>query len=192
MTNQRAAIALVLWLVVASVFVMLGGMRVLPPPLPQLVLVSLVTALVMGYAASRGFRRWVDALPSGYLVGLHLSRFVGAYFLVLYRDGQLPYEFAVLGGWGDIAVATLALLLLAAYRGAPPIGAVAVQLWNVFGLIDILFVVSTAARFALAAPESMAPITRLPLGLLPSFLVPLIIFSHGVVIVRGLRARRAA
>ena len=51
-------------------------------------------------------------------------------------------------------------------------------------LADILFVVVTAARLGVADPESMAALLRLPLSLLPTFLVPLIIASHVVLGVR--------
>jgi len=83
----------------------------------------------------------------------------------------------VLGGWGDIVVAVGALGIvllvpdLLARRGW-------VMAWNLVGLADILFVVATAARLAMADPASMQPLLRLPLGLLPTFLVPLIIASH--------------
>ena len=61
---------------------------------------------------------------------------------------------------------------------------------NLLGMVDILFVVATAARLAAADPESMAALLRLPLSLLPTFLVPLIIASH---VVLGVRlARRSA
>jgi hypothetical protein len=58
------------------------------------------------------------------------------------------------------------------------------MLWNVLGLADILFVVVTAAWLGVAEPESMAALLRLPLSLLPTFLVPLIIASHVVLGVR--------
>jgi hypothetical protein len=45
-------------------------------------------------------------------------------------------------------------------------------------LADILYVVGTAARLAFADPASMSALLRLPLALLPTFLVPLIIASH--------------
>jgi hypothetical protein len=54
----------------------------------------------------------------------------------------------------------------------------AYSIWNVIGLVDILFVVATAARLGLTAPESMRALLRLPLSLLPTWLVPLIIASH--------------
>ena len=44
--------------------------------------------------------------------------------------------------------------------------------------------VATAARLGLADRESMAALVRLPLSLLPTFLVPLIIASHVVLGVR--------
>jgi len=102
----------------------------------------------------------------------------------------LPYAFAVPGGLGDIAVAILPTLLL---LWGPPRDArrrAAYLAWNALGLVDILFVVVTAARLGLADPASMAALLRLPLSLLPTFLVPLIIASH---VILGLRLwRRAA
>jgi hypothetical protein len=130
------------------------------------------------------FRAWLAALDVRWLVALHLTRFVGAYFLYLYGQGQLPYAFAVPGGIGDIAVATLAAVLLVA---GPPRDArrrLAYGAWNVLGLADILFVVTTGGRLVTTAPESMVALTRLPLSLLPTFLVPLIIASHVLLGVR--------
>ncbi len=55
--------------------------------------------------------------------------------------------------------------------------------WNALGLADILFVVVTAARLGIVAPDSMKALLVLPLSLLPTFLVPLIITSHLLLIV---------
>ena len=189
--NDRKALAILsAWLVVAAIFTHLGGLRALPPPFPQALLAALVLFLAVTYALRRSFRSWLDGLPSYSFLTLHLSRFVGFYFLVLFDRGELPYEFAVLGGWGDIAVATFALGLLAAFRGGPTIHSPWLHIWNIFGLLDILFVVSTAVRSVIVSPESMAPLLQLPLGLLPTFLVPLIIFTHSVLLVRGVVAFR--
>ena len=95
----------------------------------------------------------------------------------------MPYAFAVPAGWGDITIATFAVVLLAGwpwlrrYCGA-------LLFWNVFGLLDILFVVADAARQGLIDPASMAVLLRLPLSLLATFLVPLIIASHLLIFAR--------
>ena len=121
---------------------------------------------------------------------IHVTRFVGIYFLVLYRRGQLPYDFAVPGGIGDIIVATLALVLAV----TPLAGATrhrAIRIWNIIGLVDIALVVLTAARLNLADPAPMRAFTYLPLSFLPTFLVPLIIATHVIIFARLARPQPA-
>ena len=48
----------------------------------------------------------------------------------------------------------------------------------------MLFVVFTAARIAMNSPESIENLLKLPLSLLPTFLVPIIIFTHIVIFIR--------
>jgi hypothetical protein len=165
-----------------------GRLSVLRPPVPQLVLAGLTVALLLGGALLPGFRGWLAGLNLRQLVALHLTRFAGIYFLILYARGELPFAFAVPGGWGDIVIATGALTLvllvpdLAARRAW-------VLSWNLLGLLDILYVVATAFRLALANPDSMAAMLRLPLSLLPTFLVPLIIAGHVLLFWRLRRER---
>jgi hypothetical protein len=148
---------------------------------------GLTGALVAAYWASRSFRDWLKALDLRAIVALHLTRFVGFYFLWLHGRGALPYRFAVPGGWGDIIVATGAAVLLASWSGFGRRHWV-LFVWNVYGLIDILFVVATAAAAGRADPASMAALLQMPLSLLATFLVPLIISSHVLMFAR-LRAR---
>src|SRR5262245_28677392 len=143
------------WLIVATALGAAGAVRALRPPAAPLVVLGLTAVvLVAGWRVPR-FRAWLAAIDARWLVGLHVTRFVGAYFLYLYAHGQLPYAFAVPGGWGDIAVATLAAALLS--WGSPHDGGrrPAYIAWNVLGLVDIVFVVATAGRLAVTAPESM-------------------------------------
>jgi len=177
-----------LWLLTAVYLGASGRVATWRPPIPQIVLGGLTALVLVAVVALPRFRRWVRALDLRWLVALHLTRFVGIYFLVLYyRDGALPYAFAVPGGWGDILVATLALALLA-ISGPLETRRRLVGAWNTLGLIDILFVVATASRLALADPDSMNALLHLPLSLLVTFLVPLIIAGHVVVFWRILGA----
>jgi hypothetical protein len=181
-------IGLGLWLVVAVTLGASGRLQALQPPLPQLTLLALTAGALWATARVPAVRAWALSVDVRILVGFHLTRFVGSYFLVLYGRGELPYAFAVPGGWGDILVASLAVLLL---LGGPPETVRRLRayvVWNVLGLLDILFVVATAARLGFAAPASMQALLRLPLSLLPTFLVPLIITSHVLLAIRLARA----
>jgi hypothetical protein len=157
-------------------------LSILPGPAAQITLVGLTTGLLMAFWSSRSFRAWVDQVPLKALIIVHLTRFVGIYFLVLHRRGDLPARFALTAGWGDIIVATGALILIlipAALNSSR-----AVLVWNTIGLIDILLVVTTAAGLAFANRESMSALTRLPLSFLPTMVVPLIISTHVAILVR--------
>lgn len=158
-------------------------------PLPWLAAAGTLWALTLATLGVAWFvrpiRAWATLVDLRWLVLVHLSRLVGIWFLVLHGRGRLPYEFAVWGGWGDIGAAAGALIILLAAR--PPMGRrgrTAVLLWNIAGLIDILFVVVTAARSGTTSPGSMAELQRMPLSLLVTFIVPLIIATHAVMIAR--------
>ena len=112
----------------------------------------------MALLKSRPFRDWLLALPLRALILFHAIRFVGFYFLWLWRRGELPFAFAVPGGSGDVAIAATALLVASFF----PANRRVVLVWNILGMVDILFVVATAARLGLSDPASMAPLTRLP------------------------------
>jgi len=175
-------IALMTWFFAAFALGDSGRLAVLEPPMPQMILLALTALLLVNSATLPGFRHWLAGLDVRRMVAVHLTRFIGIYFLILCGRGQLPYDFAVKGGWGDIAVATGAVVLLVvpgliARRGW-------LLAWNVFGFLDLLFVVMTAARLAAADPSSMRALLRLPLSLLPTFLVPLLMATHVWIFVR--------
>ena len=176
-----------LWLIAALVVGRLELLNRLPGPALQGILIVLTGALLACYLKARGFRAWIDGLDLRALVLLHVTRFVGVYFLLLYNRGELPYAFAVPGGWGDITVATLALLICVVPLKAS-IRPHAIAIWNVIGLVDILLVVVTAGRLGFEDMRQMRALTYLPLSLLPTFLVPLLIATHLMLYLR-LRAK---
>jgi hypothetical protein len=175
--------ALWLWLIAAILAGRLLLLQRVPMPAVQGVLLGLTALLVLAYRASACVRAWADALPLRTVIFLHVTRFVGFYFIWLYQRGELPYAFAVPGGLGDIIVAALALVVVFA-----PLAAAtrrrAMLMWNVIGLVDILMVVVAAARLGRADPLAMRALTHLPLSLLPTFLVPLIIATHLLIFAR--------
>ena len=178
-------VRLIFWLWLGTAFFVgqqLLLQRLPPFGLPAVVL-GLSALLLLAYFRLATVRAWVDALDLRTLILLHVTRFVGLYFIVLSRRGLLPYDFAVPGGIGDIIVATLALIVVFAPL-ADASRARAIRIWNVIGLIDIALVVLTAARLNLANPLQMSAMTSLPLSLLPTFLVPLLIATHLIIYAR--------
>ena len=188
MTRWRAPYFLLAgWFLLAVAAGLSGRSAQLRDPAPQMVLGTLTLLCLAATTWVPSIRDWVNGLDVRSLTALHLTRFVGVYFLLLYAKGQLPWAFAVPGGWGDIVVATLATLLLALASPTSARGRAAWIGWNLVGFLDIIFVVATAGRLFKTDPEGMQAMLRLPLSLIPTFLVPLIITSH-VVLFRRLGA----
>ncbi|MGZ5564373.1 MAG: hypothetical protein ACXWFY_04195 [Chthoniobacterales bacterium] len=173
-------ILLALWLGLALAAGACGLLRNARAPLIPAIVATL-TALVLlacGYAVP--LREWVTQVDLRALIALHVTRFVGFYFMLSASRGKIPVEWAVPAGMGDNLVAAGALALLA--MNASPRWLVLV--WNTFALLDILFVVLSAMQLGLHDWRSMAFLRQLPLSLLPTFLVPLIIATHLIIFVR--------
>ncbi len=172
-----------IWLLAALYAGNRGLLQRMPMPAVQGVLFGLTAILLLLCFKLRSLRAWIDGLDLRSLVLLHVTRFVGIYFLILYHRGELPYEFAVPGGWGDNVVAALALGV-AFWPMSDARRRRAMTIWNALGFADILLVVFTAARIGLTAPWRLLALTYLPLSLLPTFLVPLILATHVIIFLR--------
>lgn len=143
-------------------------------------LTGLLLATCFGFPA---IRAWVKTIDLRVLVLLHVSRLIGFVFLVLYRQGRLPYALAVPGGWSEIIVAAAALgLVFLPLRAS--LHRRACVIWNTFGLVEILVLVATALRLGFAQPWPLLAVRLLPCSMFPTFLVPLIIATHVIIYVR--------
>jgi hypothetical protein len=167
---------LIAWFFAAVALGDSGRLALLDPPAPQILIAVLTGFLLLNGMVLPGLRAWLARLDLHRLIAVHLFRFVGLWFVVLYGRGLLPYDFAVKGGIGDVVVATGAAVLLV----VPALAArrTVVLAWNVLGLADILFVVATAARLGMHDPSAMRMLLVMPLALVPTFLVPLVIATH--------------
>jgi len=182
--SAAIVVRFLLWWLLAAVTV--GKFQLLQrlPPAAIPAIILLITAGLVGlYFRFNPVRTWIDSLSLRTLVLVHVTRFVGVYFLILHHRGELPYAFAVPGGWGDIVVAFFALVVALA-PFAPAFRLRAIRIWNVAGLVDLALVVFTAARLGLADPQSIRALTHLPLSLLPTFLVPILVATHIVIYLR--------
>jgi hypothetical protein len=124
-----------------------------------------------------GLRAWLAEVNLRGFVAFHITRFVGILFLLMSTRGDLSPEWAVPAGWGDIAVA-LGALLIVVFMRRPETHPDLVRLWNLIGLIDIVAVVVTAARIGMRDPAGLAPLLRFPMSLVPTFIVPVVFATH--------------
>jgi hypothetical protein len=163
----------------------------LPPLAVPATTLALSGVLLVAAFRLPGLRAWLDTLDPRTFVLLHLSRLVGAYFLILYQRGELPRAFAVPGGMGDIVVAVMTLPVVLA-----PLDEVgrqrAIRIWNIVGFIHILLMILTVIRLSLTSPEQLRALTQLPSSLYPTFLLPLLIATHVILLHRTAGSRRAA
>jgi len=183
-TTTSVLILLLVWFLIALILGLTGRVSQIPFPLPQVVLFGLVVLQISLFGLLPGFKKWLFGLNLKHLVSVHLIRFVGIYFLILYSQDKLPYDFAVKGGIGDIIVALSALLLIIFVSSPAQKSKKIYLLWNTLGLIDIVFVVFTAGRIGMSSPQSIENLLKLPLSLLPTFIVPIIIFTHIIIFIR--------
>ncbi len=111
---------------------------------------------------------------------------------MLAARGQIATVFAARAGWGDIATAVLALILVAAGEPRTPLQRGLVHAWNAFGFLDLVVAVATATAVTLqGTAPGVAPVLYLPLVVIPTFFVPIFLANH-VVIFRRLRAASRA
>jgi len=186
-SSSLVLIILVIWFFISLFLSFTGKVSEIPFPFPQIALFTLVIFQLVLFNSLKNLKEWIYSINIKCLIAVHLTRFVGIYFLILYSQNQLPYDFAVKGGIGDIFIATTALLILVFVSSKNQIRDKIYLIWNTVGILDILFVVVTAARIGLHSPESIENLLKLPLSLLPTFLVPIIIFTHIVIYVRLLK-----
>lgn len=191
-TLAKVAMALLpLWLIAAVVATASGRLSRAPAgilPATVLSLTLLTTLLVLGTPSGRA---WASQLSLARLAWLQAWRVIpGAAFLILYARGELPWLFAVPGGVGDVLIGISAPVAAWAATRPGRAARAGYVLWSVLGLVDLAGVVRAAYVCTRADPASMHLLRELPLGLLPTFLVPLTFAAHFVTFYRLIVSRR--
>ncbi|MFZ0805080.1 MAG: hypothetical protein WAN03_02805 [Candidatus Sulfotelmatobacter sp.] len=154
------------------------------PPLPLLLaVVTPLVLFVLWYLSSAGFREFVLSLNPTTLTLVQAWRIAGFVFLVLYTYRLLPGALALPAGWGDIFIGATAVIV--ATRLADPNHRNSFIVWQLLGMTDLFTAISMGAVARFLSPEiaraeaiSTAPMTVLPLSLIPTFAVPLYFILH--------------
>lgn len=101
-------------------------------------------------------------------------------------EDLLPDLFANRAGYGDMLTAMTGVLLVAASTvfTNQRVKTLAYITWNFIGLADLLLAVGTGIYLALQISDSMIWITRLPLLLVPTFILPILFATHIIMLQR--------
>ena len=155
------------------------------PPLPILIgVVVPIVAFVATFRTSRAFRDFILGIDLRLVIAIQAWRFAGLGFLDLYAHGLLPGLFAWPAGLGDVAIGLSAPWLVLTLIRQPGFAASkAFATWNAAGMLDLVVALGTAAVSTIfvgngAGQATMAPMTQLPLVLVPAYLVPLFAMLH--------------
>jgi hypothetical protein len=123
----------------------------------------------------------------------HTLRVIGAVFLIVMAQGDLPGDFALPAGLGDIAIGVAAPIV--AWRLARGKGIRGAVWFNILGLADLAIAI-TVGFFAASGPfqildaqPSTDVLAMLPIALVPTVAVPVAITLH---ILSLRRLRRAS
>lgn len=184
--------AIGLWVGFAAGAAGMGWLRIADPvPVIGLVFAAPLLAATVAVLSSPPLRNAVMAMPIGLLIGLHATRVLGIFFLLLEEQGRLSGPFPVYAGWGDIIAGILAIpvALVLARRPAP--GRVIAMGWNLFGAADLVIAVSLGVTSAAGSPLHIFAVGAgseamqvLPWSFVPTVLVPFFLLLHAAIAIQ--------
>jgi hypothetical protein len=144
-----------------------------------------LVAFAIWFAASESFRKFVLGLNARTLTIAQSGRIIGVTFVILEARRVLPAIFAWPAGYGDIFIGATAAFV--AWKLYGPSHKGSFIFWQALGILDLVTAVGLGTTAGLIQPHSvpMAPMTQLPLSLIPSFLVPLYLIFHVICIAQA-------
>ncbi|MEX5283712.1 hypothetical protein [Nitrospira tepida] len=163
-------------------------------PLPILLGVTFpIMVFLTLYSVWPTFRWFILSLDLVPVTAIQAWRFGGLGFLALYAYGILPGHFAWPAGLGDMAIGASAVWVAWALSRRPQFASSrSFAIWNLLGIVDLVVAVGVgAASSGLGLGEygeiTTGPMARMPLVLVPGFLVPCFIMLHLTALIQAQR-----
>ena len=195
--------ALVLWL---GLVLFLGSQGAFignadSPPLR--IFLGLAIPLAVFFAAYFGwssFRTFILGADLRFVAAMQAWRWAGQHFLWLYAWGVLPGLFAFPAALGDMAIGlTAPWMVLGLVRNPLFAASRRYMMWNILGIVDFVVAVSmavlTSGLFhgicALIGNVTSSPMARLPLVLIPAYVVPFFSMLHVTALFQARQLARA-
>lgn len=116
------------------------------------------------------------------LVGVHIFRFIGSFFLILALFDQLPMVIGLIAGIGDVIAALTSIFVVRAIKNGKSYAKRLTLIWNTFGMLDILATSATAIILTKISIDTGSQgvdfLAQFPFCFIPSFAPATIIFLH--------------
>ena len=196
-------ITLALWLGVVSLLASQGAFVGSPDSPPLRLFIGLAIPLAVFFTAYFGwseFRTFIRGADLRLVAAIQAWRWAGLGFLTLYATGVLPWLFAFPAGLGDMAIGfTAPWIALALFRQPLFAGSRRYMVWNILGIVDFIVAISMGvlcsgfipAITGLVGNITTAPMARLPLVLIPTYMVPFFAMLHVTALVQARQLARS-
>lgn len=168
--------------VIALSFTGLFLVNTFPPKVILFTTLPLMLFYFLFFSRTQFYKTLFENINLSTLVRLHIFRFIGTFFLIVWYYGALPPYFALSAGLGDIFAAVTAIIVAKLIDNKHKHYKAITFVWNIIGLIDIGNALVTAMRIAKlgvdTSSETIFEIARFPFSLIPAFAPATIIFLH--------------
>ena len=128
------------------------------------------------------FKQFLENIALEDLVGVHIFRLIGVFFLLITYHDALPKIFAIIAGSGDIITAITSIFVVKAIREKQKNAKTITLIWNCFGMLDIMFTAITAIILTKLSIDNgsmgVDALAKFPFCFIPAFAPPIIIFLH--------------
>lgn len=167
-----------------SVMSLMGAFseNTLPPKIILFTVLPFFMFLILVVSNLKIYKTILQNVNLESLVRLHTFRFIGIFFIITEYYGAIPTYFAYVGGLGDIAVAITSIFVARAITNKKTYAKILTIIWNIFGMLDIISVLTTAiitTKLSIeTGSQSVIEMTKFPFALIPSFAAATIIFLH--------------
>lgn len=154
----------------------------LPPKILRFTMIPLLLLLVLIVFNLPTYKTILKRLNLTDLVGIHIFRLIGSFFLILGFYKALPASIALIAGLGDVITAITSIFVVKMLQEKRPYAKKVTFAWNTFGLLDIIATSATAFILTKISIETGAQgvdvLGEFPFCFIPAFAPATIIFLH--------------
>lgn len=174
----------ILYLAYTSILSLKGVFSInsIPPKVMVFTTVPLAIILFVIIGNTGLFKKLLRSITLESLIAIHVFRFIGGFFIILYFYHLLPADLAFSDGIGDIITALFALFVAKWVSKGKSWSIKAVYAWNIFGILDIvigLVIVAITIKKSIISDElGDLELTIFPFVWFAAFAPATILFLH--------------